>query len=336
MPAVLAHWVVARDVADRFIKDEKEGCSFFRESGDDQYGGISKYIYLGASGPDIPYFHDADMEGVLGKVLHDKLGKVLMGVAGKSKYADILHYNKQGEFILQLVIVAKELKDGARRQRTMAYALGHATHVAADSVVHPYVNCFAGAYHNQSIDVIHRISELHQDSYVAKKYFNRDYIDEGDSLLDSWTDYLPDVNGEVNAETQEVFSDIVKAFRNTHDFELKLEYLRDSYENFYHNIMDIAYDTACCGIPKEPHESLVHHDQLVGDIYYPDLLTIKAVDEAEKACQAVITLYNSELSEDDQNEFRSIVRNWNMDTGYWIDITLEDNELKIIWRHRWC
>lgn len=334
MPAVLAHWVVAREVAKRFIYSIKGGYSFFQGSIGDQYKEdkkvkISKYLYLGASGPDIPYFYDAD------------LGGKIKGTVGKSEYADIFHYNKQAEFILQLVIVAKNTKDRARQQRTMSYALGHTTHLAADSVVHPYVNCYAGAYHSQSFKDIHQISEVHQDSWLAQKYFEKKYIDEEDSL----THYLPDclqigwpiAITVVNDKAQEVFSDIVTAFKNTHGRGPDLEYMKDSYETFYDVVINEGYDKALGVIPKKPHMSLVHHKMLkIKKVNYTDLLCKEAVEEAEKACQAVITLYDSELSEDDKNKFRSEVKNWNMDTGYWIDVTLEDNKLKIFWRHRWC
>ena len=166
MPAFLAHMVVAKDVAWRFINSTKEGYSFFQGLTGDQYEKVSKYLYMGASGPDIPYFYN-----LVGKM------------KGKSEYADLFHYNKQAEFILQLVIVAKNTKDRARQLRTMSYALGHTTHISADSVVHPYVNCYAGAYHRQSIKDIHMISEVHQDSWLAQKYFGRKYIDEGDSWI---------------------------------------------------------------------------------------------------------------------------------------------------------
>ncbi len=330
MPAVLAHWVVAKDVAWRFINSERDGYQFFQGSKDDQYEQVSKYIYLGACGPDIPYYYDADIEG---KLKH---------TVGKSEYADLYHYNKQSEFILQLVIIAKGITDAAHQQRTIAYVLGHATHLAVDSMVHPYVNCFAGAYHKQTIDDIHKISEVHQDSWLAQKYFRRKYIDEGDS----WTKFLPDciqvgvpllAYTQVNAKTKEVFSDIVAAFKKTHGCEMSFEYIKDSYENMYDIAIDEGYDKALDVIPKEPHESLVQHERLKSATKYcPDLLRNKAVDASEKACNAVIDLYNSACSEDNLNEFRTEVKNWNMDTGYWIDVTLKDNKLKIIWRHRWC
>ncbi|MFC2172653.1 zinc dependent phospholipase C family protein [Acidobacteriota bacterium] len=166
MPAVLAHWAVAKDVAWRFINGKKTGCYLFQGKSNDQYEKISRYVYLGASGPDLPYCRDR---------------------SGTSKWADLFHYNKQGEFLLELVLVAKKTSDRDRRDRAMAYALGHVTHIAADSMVHPYVNCFAGAYHAQVIADIHKTSECHQDSYLAKQYYGRSNIHSGSS----WRYFVP-------------------------------------------------------------------------------------------------------------------------------------------------
>ena len=330
MPAVLAHWAVGKDVAWRFINNKKSGYEFFQGASDDQHDKISRYVYFGANGPDLPYFYDAD------------IGGKVAGTVGISKYADLFHYNKQGEFILQLVLVARSTSDTARKQRTMAYALGHTTHLAADSTIHPYVNCYAGAYHCQSIHDIHKISECHQDSWLAQKYFGRSHIDDGESwtkmLPGCYQVALPGVPGytQVEAEAKEVLRDIDTAFQNTFGQSPGFEYLTDSYENYYDTAIDEGYDKAHSPIPRVPHESLVKHKELKGVDYCKKLVRKTAVAAAEKACEAVIALYQSSCSENDQNKFRSEVKNWNMDTGYWIDVTLEGNKLKIIWRHTWC
>jgi hypothetical protein len=333
MPAVLAHWVVARDVAWRFIKNKNKKAShiLFQGVPDDQYEQVSKYLYFGANGPDLPYCRDK---------------------SGESKWADLFHYNKQGEFILQLVLVAKHKKptDAPRQQRIMAYALGHATHLAADAMVHPYVNCFAGAYHCQSIHEIHKTCECHQDSFLAKEYYRRVDVHTGPS----WTHVVPPCTQialpampgytQVNDRTKDVLRDIDEAFRNTHGDSPGFDYLKDCYENYYDVVLDEAYDKSRIiwgvvgsPIPTDPHNSLVQHEKLKGAVkYYDDLLRNKAVSVAEKVCEAVVTLYQSDCSADKQNEFRSKVKNWNMDTGYWIDVKLEGKKLKIIWRHTWC
>jgi hypothetical protein len=335
MPAQLAHWGIAQEVSRRFISKKKKGYPFFQGHPDDQFEGISKYVYLGSSGPDLPYYYDADLVGKLS------------GTAGKSEWADLFHYNKQGELVLQLVAVARGVSDTARQMRTMAYALGFTTHYAADTIIHPYVDLFAGAYNSQVIDEIHMKSEVHQDSYLAQKYFGRKSIAIQSDDGDTWKKYVPPctqvgVPGlpaytKVSEETQQVFSDVVAACNNTHGRGPDLEYLKDSYENFYDIAIDIGYDTAAGPIPKTPHMALVEHERIKSAVsYFPDLFLGRASQHAEDACQAVLDLFSSGFTPDDQNTFRSTVRNWNMDTGYWIDVTLNKGKLAITWRHRWC
>lgn len=329
MPAILAHWLVAKDVAWRFINNKKPEFELFQGKAEDQYENISRYIYFGANGPDLPYCRNK---------------------SGKSEWADMFHYNKPAEFLVQLLLVAKNIKDLEHKERTMAYTLGHSTHIAADSMVHPYVNCYAGSYHNQVIEEIHKTSECHQDSFLAKKYYGRSDIHSGSS----WTNYVPPCTQitlpampgytQVNDETKEVLRDIDKAFKNTYNQSPGFDYLKDCYENYYDVVLDEGYDKSriIWGIigsplPIEAHQTLVQHDKLKAKvIYYPDLIRKKAVGFAEKLCEEVIKLYQSPCSVDDQNRFRSIVKNWNLDNGYWIDVKLEGNTLNIVWRHTWC
>jgi hypothetical protein len=326
---------IADEVAKRFIIGRKDGYQLFQGQANDRYDGVSRYVYLGSLGPDLPYYYDAD-----------SIGKIT-GRAGKSEYADIFHYNKEGEFILQLVSVARGMDNAARRERTMGFALGFATHLAADTIIHPYVNCYAGAYNRQSIEELHMTSEVHQDSYLAQKYFNRKSIAIQSDDGDTWKKYLPPclqvgIPGlpaytKVSVETEEVLSDVAAAFKRTHGMGPDTEYLKDSYENLYDIAIDIGYDTAAGPIPRYPHQSLVQHERLKpAVIYYPGGLRDKAVAAATEACGAIIALFKGGFSDEDQDSFRSTVKNWNMDTGYWLDVSIKDGRLQVIWRHRWC
>lgn len=328
MPAVLAHWAVAKDVAWRFINRKKTGYSLFKGKSDDRQHGISRYVYMGANGPDLPYFRHM----------------IRKKTRGVSEWADLFHYNKQAEFVLQLVKYAKQnvTSDKDRRERDIAYALGHTTHILADVNVHPYVNLYAGAYHSQVIADIHKTSELHQDSWLAQKYYGRSHVDDGES----WTKYvppciqigLPGVGGytQIHGETKDVLRDINTAFVMTHGKGPGFTYLKDCYERFYDLVLDEEYDKAMLMVPRNPHKSLVFHDKIKHAVpYYPQLLRNKAVSAAEKACEAVIELYYSGFSDSDLNTFRSKVQNWNMDTGYRLEVELKGNNLKIVWKHSW-
>lgn len=340
MPAVLAHWTVAKDVAWRFIKGKKDGHLLFRGHDVEQYEGVSKFVYLGSNGPDLPFYYDAD-----------SIGKFITHTAGVSEWADVFHYNKQGEFLLNLVEVAKKLPDSEvyRRQRTMAYALGHATHLAADSVVHPYVNMIAGVYRSQTLrpggTKMHMYCECHQDSWLAQEYWGR-AITAGDS----WAKVVA-VGSRIpmvvlptytwaDGTTKEVFTDIGEAFHKTHgrpDAATIYSYLCDSFENFYDNVLDIVYDGAKGPLTNLPHDCMVQHERLKGIAdYYGDVLRTRAVGAAERACDDVLELFYSSVTDADKDRFRSKVRDWNLDTGWWIDVGLEGGELRIIWRHTWC
>lgn len=125
--------------------------------------------YVGACGPDLFYL---DL-GSTGTVI-----------------ADLLHYNRSGPYMIwclrrvkqQLEAVEAGLNTNLLRQ--YAYCLGHISHIAADIVIHPYVNSIVGAYPDQSKDFrnargkllknlwkFHNILEHHQDSYVLHRLF---------------------------------------------------------------------------------------------------------------------------------------------------------------------
>ncbi|MFC2172654.1 hypothetical protein ACFLU6_08490 [Acidobacteriota bacterium] len=146
------------------------------------------------------------------------------------------------------------------------------------------------------------------------------------------------------SQTKDVLRDIDEAFKSTHGDSPGFSYLKDCYENFYDVVLDEAYDKSRIlwgvvgsPLPTNPHKSLVQHDKTKSQVqYYPNLILHKAVGFAEKLCEQVIALYQSSCTDSEKNRFRSAVKNWNMDTGYWIDVKMDGNKLNIIWRHTWC
>ncbi len=100
--------------------------------------------FLGAIGPDLPYFAGITTRSLLFPSKTEKQTR------GKSQWADRLHYTKSGEFVIQLLQRFKTVTAPALRRKLYYYALGHVSHIAGDIMVHPYTNTFAGAYHDQS------------------------------------------------------------------------------------------------------------------------------------------------------------------------------------------
>lgn len=387
MPAFLTHWLVAQEVALKYIDESIKGYEYFKFSSgpeDNKFKVIEKektykdelrrmsdlmkhtiyykmlkdhhlkqeenrqdifishYVFFGGIGPDFTYFYE-----------------LFFGYPGKSKWADYFHYNKQADFLIEVIKKAKNIADNNDKMRLISYALGHATHLAVDAIMHPFINLIAGVYRDQIYYKkiillpkvgIHTISECHQDSWLAQKYFGRKFIDDGPS----WTKYLPPFPPlptpnpdsppqdyaeklRLHTEMKEVLNSIYRVINTTYFSTPPDEYLETSYKKVCDWVLS-DYDIALA-IPKEPNPALVQHEGIKNSEYvdYVTLITKKAVEAAFYACESVIKLIESTMSYEDECIFRSELRNWNMDTGYWIDVDMNENEHpRITWRHSWC
>jgi len=322
---------VLKETAWNFIKQGEPGKTIFEGEEKDRYEGVSRYAYLGALGPDVPGYYDVDVTGYF------------FGEPGVSPYFDVTHYNKQGEFVLQLMNRAKNLKNIAQKLRVAAYAMGHMSHVAADVIIHPYVNTFAGIYHSQYVKDIHRTVEVNQDSWLAQKYFGEKHIDDND-VHSSWTNFVPKcfdifVGTWVSKEAQDVLTEVSEAYRATYGFSLtpNLEYLKDSYENLYSNVLNTAYDTAVAVVPKDPNYFLVEHRKIIRP--YKETFVLKSAKQASVDwCNALLNYYKSPSGEQDKNTLRETIENWNLDTGQRISIELRKGtppKLVIKVQHSW-
>jgi hypothetical protein len=91
----------------------------------------------------------------------------------------LLHYNRSGDFICEVLRRGAAARSEELRKRVALYALGYCTHIAGDIIVHPLVNSFAGAYHQQTNPStflalgMHFWVELCHDAATAQKVFHR-------------------------------------------------------------------------------------------------------------------------------------------------------------------
>jgi hypothetical protein len=123
--------------------------------------------YIGACGPDLFYLEMPPAKGAF--------------------LADLLHYNRTGPFIIRwlydgLAGQAPKLLSNPLLQRRLAYCLGHISHIAADIVLHPFVNSIVGAYPKNAAKYFdargvkpmwkfHNKLEHYQDAYVLHRHF---------------------------------------------------------------------------------------------------------------------------------------------------------------------
>lgn len=126
--------------------------------------------YIGCCGPDLFYL-ELGSEGVF--------------------LADLLHYNRSGPFIVRWLCELREnavylAKGKPQYIRQLAYCLGHISHIAADIVIHPFVNSIVGAYPENAKKYVdargsapplwkfHNKLEHYQDAYVLHQHFISD------------------------------------------------------------------------------------------------------------------------------------------------------------------
>jgi hypothetical protein len=288
--------------------------------------GISQYAYLGSVFPDIPYF-DPDKA---------------MDYA-----ADLFHYNKSGTFAIKLIDHAKEKKDDESRNTLMAFALGFISHIACDVVCHPYVNTIAGAYWNQLMPFIgknakgdpvnmHMMTEVHQDSWLASSYFGLKSL-SSEPLTKSWSGFLEDIFGVTTRpeKTTKLLGDIRSCFKEVYNMELaKEEPLADAGDVFF-NALDIGYDQAWFPVPDLPSKNLVDYE--FGNNSYWWYIE-KAFALSKALCKKAIKYYEGEI---DRKMLKESLKDWNLDTGYCINVETkkENNKIESIhikYEHNWC
>jgi hypothetical protein len=177
MPSTLTHWRIAIEALHQLPQDPLRQFSAPQlrlpacspaEPGHD----IPILTYVGAVGPDLAYNAGVTTRSAFFP------SKQQRATRGKSAIADLLHYNKTGEFLIELLRSSRAVASPELRQKIFYYALGHATHIAGDIMVHPYTNTFAGAFHDQSNPAIfnnlgiHFAIEFCHDMATDRQYFH--------------------------------------------------------------------------------------------------------------------------------------------------------------------
>jgi hypothetical protein len=168
MPASIAHMLIFEEVISKIENDK--GCDdlvkLLKEN--------IKYGRLGSVGPDLPYF------GILSSAsLFDAVRVKMMSSdlpAGIEKWSGQMHSKDPNVFPLKMIEIAwretdlnaEEWDDISRKQ--WAFIMGFLTHVAADQIVHPYVNKIVGQYYRESKNRDnHRKCEVYHDVVLFNK-----------------------------------------------------------------------------------------------------------------------------------------------------------------------
>ncbi len=217
MPAFIAHIFIADTVCEKIGElskntSDKLLTDFVKRVLDEHRA----YVRLGAIGPDLPYYGSF-------KSLIDALWHRPNKPTGVDQWSYQLHSKDPNLFPLKMAeIIWKESNPikgpqdpwEEEDEQKFAFVCGYLTHMAADQIIHPFVNSLAGPY-TKTGDAreLHAECEVHQDLYLMQQNFGKhtlkQYIDE---LLKDWTDISWE-NNVPEDRRQEKFPKVPISFR---------------------------------------------------------------------------------------------------------------------------
>lgn len=314
--------------------------------------GLPILLFLGAIGPDVPYSAGVTTRSTFFPTKQEQATR------GKSVWADLLHYNQSGVFLIELLRRGSQASSPILRQKALYYALGHVTHIAGDSVVHPYTNTFAGAYHHQSNPAaanglgIHFYVEFCHDVATDIGYFHA----APQSLAPRpWPQYLAGVREELlqTHDGQSLFGLLKETMRAVYD--LNDARTNDFGQQFLSGLSGVLTLSAWLSryplvnpfFKFSPQLSTYFTQQTIpGTDETGQALTFtQTVDFATRVAShlcALVSAYYADLSDSPADavasgaRLREDLRDWNLDTGYAVEQALEQNQRPTIsLRHSW-
>jgi hypothetical protein len=332
MPAFLAHFRVLEMATDKYQAQGADSSFIntqpvYHALPKKEHQPISQWAYLGAMGPDMCAFN----EGVTSWIF------------------DVLHWKKTNSF------VANWLAMPALSPAERAFIMGFLAHMAADIIVHPYVNTFAGAFENQRIPVaynntvkslqatMHKYVELHQDCHLAKKYYGAASLSGqagGQSVRSSWSDFIGQAaDGDLvkNTDLKSLLFTYRKVVGDTlltptdQNVPTLLE-LNESVQRLS-KALSMGYDWSAFPVPDQPEPDFVQHPKR--DRRYEDYLWAAAHLTVEY-WKAAKVYSDSQKTPEDRRQLLDVVRDFNLDTGFAPRVYSDGAKIHVRHDHSWA
>ena len=156
MPAFIAHLLLANDLSEEpEIKEVAKA---------------KNYFLLGSLGPDLPYYRNV-FGAAIGTFFEEKFN---LDSPGFYDWGDFFHARTPNLFPMKLIEVLRKDKGSGtsdlNHDQKLSFVLGYLTHMAADQVVHPFVEEVAGPYFvSGRFRQNHRLLEVYQDLLLLEK-----------------------------------------------------------------------------------------------------------------------------------------------------------------------
>jgi len=320
---------------------------------------ISAMAYLGALAPDISYFQKGNFKKKILDYRRQNRFNPPPSIGNGVSWADLLHFNRSGDVLLAFLEHTAHIPSPALRSQALAFAMGYLSHIATDIALNPCINALAGAYHSNDLPGMfvplsqHFYVELCLDEYIAYTYFDRPLYNW---IHQPWDQYIEPVAlacadpSSLSAQVLDLFTDAAeeiyglteeqsKNFRQ--DYQVGLQRLRSYlagsgvFRFLTFNVLARRRrgDPIIARITEDPHDPAT--------LNFEQAITY-AIHLSEHLCRRAIAYYaslrNTTATASERSRRRSALcedlRNWNLDTGYAMDITF-DEQVTIRLIHNW-
>ena len=320
---------------------------------------ISAMAYLGALAPDISYFQKGNFKKKILDYRRQNRFNPPPSIGNGVSWADLLHFNRSGDVLLAFLEHTAHIPSPALRSQALAFAMGYLSHIATDIALNPCINALAGAYHFNDLPGMfvpldmHFYVELCLDEYIAYTYFDRSLYNW---IHQPWDQYIEPVAlacadpSSLSAQVLDLLTDAAeviyglteeqsKNFRQ--DYQVGLQRLR-SYLAGSGVFRFLTFNVLARRRRGDPIIA-----RIAEDLHDPATLNFEqaityAIHLSEHLCRRAIAYYaalrntTATASERSRRRFALCedLRNWNLDTGYAMDITF-DEQVTIRLIHNW-
>ncbi|HYU72421.1 MAG TPA: zinc dependent phospholipase C family protein [Ktedonobacteraceae bacterium] len=320
---------------------------------------ISAMAYLGALAPDISYFQKGNFKKKILDYRRQNRFNPPPSIGNGVPWADLLHFNRSGDVLLAFLEHTAHIPSPALRSQALAFAMGYLSHIATDIALNPCINALAGAYHSNDLPGMfvpldmHFYVELCLDEYIAYTYFDRSLYNW---IHQPWDQYIEPVAlacadpSSLSAQVLDLLTDAAeviyglteeqsKNFRQ--DYQVGLQRLR-SYLAGSGVFRFLTFNVLARRRRGDPIIA-----RIAEDLHDPATLNFEqaityAIHLSEHLCRRAIAYYaalrNTTATASERSRRRSALcedlRNWNLDTGYAMDITF-DEQVTIRLIHNW-
>lgn len=322
----------------------------FRFPGSD----ISSMAYLGALSPAIFSFRGGHSPEKPSDRLLPKGVSHPQTPGNHIPWTGLLHAKRSGDVLLAFLELIAHVPSPALRSQALAFAMGYLSHIATDIALNPWINALAAAYPSNNPMAMHTYVESRLDEYLADVYFNHPRY----SLSNQpWGRYVEPAVRSISAKGT-LSAQILPLLASAAEmiYGLQEEQTATFSQDYLAGLQGLRHYLAGRGRFRLVglYEQMRRRNNyafiatIAGNDPEQAIVSLEAVLSyatrlSELLCRRAISYYSalrnvqagaSERSSR-RTALRDVLRNWDLNTGYTIDITL-DEKVTLHFLHNWA